>query len=48
MENKEWMFVDGKFVEADFDNAKKQIKQASKVQIESVALQLFENYLRKL
>lgn len=48
MENKEWMFVDGKFVEADFDNAKKQIKQASKMQIESVALQLFENYLRKL
>lgn len=48
MENKEWMFVDGKFVEADFDNAKKQIRQASKMQIESVALQLFENYLRKL
>lgn len=48
MENKEWMFIDGKFVEADFDNAKKQIRQASKMQIESVALQLFENYLRKL
>lgn len=48
MENKEWMFVDGKFVESDFDNAKKQIKQASKQQIEEVALKLFENYLRKL
>ena len=48
MENKEWMFIDGKFVEADFDYAKKQIKEASKNQIEAVALKLFESYLRKL
>lgn len=48
MENKEWMFVDGKFVEADFDCAKKQIKEASSREIEEVALKLFENYLRKL
>jgi hypothetical protein len=48
MENKEWMFVEGRFVEADFDSAKKQIKSASKQQIEQVALQIFENYLRKL
>jgi hypothetical protein len=47
MENKEWMMVDGKFVEADFDHAKKQIQKASKHQIEEVALKLFENYLRK-
>jgi hypothetical protein len=48
MENKEWMFVEGRFVEIDFDNAKKQIKSASKGQLEEVALKLFENYLRKL
>ena len=48
MENKEWMFVEGKFVEADFDNAKKQIQRASSRQVEEVALKLFENYLRKL
>jgi hypothetical protein len=48
MENKEWMFVEGRFVEVDFDNAKKQIKRASKSQIEQTALQIFENYLRKL
>jgi hypothetical protein len=48
MENKEWMFVEGRFVEVDFDRAKKQIKQASKGQIEEVALNLFKNYLRKL
>jgi hypothetical protein len=48
MENKEWMFVEGHFVEADFDNAKRQIQRASSKQIEEVALKLFENYLRKL
>jgi hypothetical protein len=48
MENREWMFVEGRFVEVDFDNAKKQIKRASKSQLEETALQIFENYLRKL
>jgi hypothetical protein len=48
MENKEWMFIEGKFVEADFDRAKKTIQRASKYQIEEAALKLFENYLRKL
>lgn len=48
MENKEWMLVDGKFVEADFDYAKKQIQMASSRQVEEVALKLFENYLRKI
>jgi hypothetical protein len=48
MENKEWMFVEGRLVEVDFDRAKRQIKQASKGQLEEVALKLFENYLRKL
>ena len=45
MENKEWMFVEGHFVEADFEQAKKQIKRATKAEIEDVALKLFENYL---
>jgi len=48
MENKEWMFVEWRFVEADFDKAKKQIKEATKSEIEGVALKLFDNYLRKL
>ena len=48
MENKEWMFVEGRVVEADFDKAKKQIKEATKSEIEGVALKLFDNYLRKL
>lgn len=48
MENKEWLFVEGRFVEVDIDNAKRQIKKASSKEIESVALKLFENYISKL
>jgi hypothetical protein len=48
MENKEWMMVNGQWVEAQFEQAKKQIKRASKQEIEQVALKLFENYIRKL
>jgi hypothetical protein len=48
MENKEWMMVDVKFVEADFEQTKQQIKRASRQEIEQVALKLFENYLRKI
>jgi hypothetical protein len=48
MENKEWLFVEGRFVEVDFDNAKRQIRAAPSRQIEEVALKLFENYLSKL
>jgi len=47
MENKEWMMVDGRFVESDHDHYKKTIQRASKKQIEEVDLKLFENYLRK-
>ena len=48
MENKEWLFVDGRFVEADIESAKKQIRQASRKDIEQVALTLFESFIRKL
>ena len=48
MESKEWLFVEGRFVEVDIDNAKRQIRAAPSHQIEKVALKLFENYLSKL
>jgi len=48
MENKEWMMIDGKFMESDFDAYKKTIIKAPKEKIEETALKLFENYLRKL
>jgi hypothetical protein len=48
MENKEWLFVEGRFVEVDIDNAKQQIRKASSKEIEVVALKLFENFISKL
>jgi len=48
MENKEWLFFEGRYVEVDIDNAKRQIRKAPSRQIEEVALKLFENYLSKL
>jgi hypothetical protein len=48
MENKEWVYVNGHFVEADISQAKQQIKKASKQQIEEVALKLFEKWIRKI
>ena len=48
MENKEWLFVEGRFVEVDIDNVKRQIRAAPSHKVEEVALKLFENYLSKL
>jgi hypothetical protein len=48
MEGKEWLFVEGRFVEVDIENAKRQIQKASRGDIERVALNLFEGFLRKL
>lgn len=48
MEGKEWMLVDGRWTEMDYDHAKKQIKQASRYEIEQVSLNIFENFLKKL
>ena len=48
MESAEWIFENGMWKQVDYDNAKKAIKTASKREIESVALKLFENYISKL
>jgi hypothetical protein len=48
MENKEWIMLNGNFVEADFERAKKTIQKTSRLQLEETALKIFENYLRKL
>jgi hypothetical protein len=48
MENKEWLFVEGRFVEVDIDRAKHAIRQASRKDIEKVAYSLFENFISKL
>lgn len=48
MENKEWLFVEGRYVERDIEKAKKSIVLASSSEIEAVAVKLFEDFLRKL
>lgn len=52
MEGKEWVFVNGCYVEADMSAAKKSIEKASRSvnrhEVERVALGLFEAFMRKL
>jgi hypothetical protein len=48
MEGKEWLFVEGRYVEVDIDNAKRQIRKASSKQLEEVAIKLFDNFISKL
>jgi len=48
MENAEWVLTDTGWKEVQFEMAKKQIKEASKNEIEAVALRLFENFISKL
>jgi hypothetical protein len=48
MENKEWMLVDGVWTAMDMDLAKTEIKKASRNEIESVSLRIFENFIKRL
>ena len=48
MEGKEWMLVDGVWTEIDYDNARRELKQASRREIEEIGLKIFENFIRKL
>jgi hypothetical protein len=48
MEGKEWILDETGWKEVDYYSAKKQIKEASRHEIEAVALKLFENFISKL
>jgi hypothetical protein len=48
MEGKEWMLVNGVWTEQYVEEAKREIKQASRKDIESVSLRIFENFMKKL
>ena len=48
MEGKEWIFENGRWKEQEYYHAKKLITEASRNEIESVALRIFENYISKL
>jgi Prohead core protein serine protease len=47
-ENAEWILTDTGWKEVDYEKAKKQLKEASKADIETVALRVFENFMSKL
>jgi len=48
MEGKEWMLVNGVWTEVDHAEAVREIKHASKAQIEAVSLRIWENFIKKL
>ena len=48
MENKEWMIVDGVWTPMDMELAQKQVRKASRKEIEAVSLQIFENFVKRL
>jgi hypothetical protein len=48
MEGREWVYVDGKFMEQDIEHVQKTIRKASQKDVERVAAQLFESFLKKL
>lgn len=48
MEGKEWMLVNGVWTEQDHTEAIREIKTASRAEIEAVSLRIFENFLKKL
>ena len=48
MENREWILENGVWKEKQFEEAKHEIKTASKREIETVALKLFENFISKI
>lgn len=48
MEGKEWLCVDGRYVECDMARAKKTIEAAPSRQLHEVAVRLFSEFLSKL
>jgi hypothetical protein len=48
MEGKEWVMVNGVWTEQQFNEARQQIRQASRKEIESVSLRIWESLVKKL
>ena len=48
MEGKEWIFVDGKFVEQNIEEVKSFIKKTSSRQLEEAKIQAFQHFLSKI
>jgi hypothetical protein len=47
-ENKEWVYVNGIYVEKDIDAVKKTINESTVKALEEKALILFENFLSRI
>ncbi len=47
-ESKEWLFVEGRYIEADIDHARKVIDSTPSKQLEAMCERLFEDFLNKL
>lgn len=48
MEGKEWMYIDGKFVEKDIEEAKRVFKRASVRQLQEAKMRAFQDFLSKI
>jgi hypothetical protein len=48
MESADWIMVNGKWSQENYDRAKTLIKEASRNDIEDVAIRVFKNYISKL
>lgn len=48
MEGREWVFVDGKYVERHIEEAKKLVQHASTKQINEVSIKAFQDFLAKI
>jgi len=48
MEGKEWVFVDGKFVEKHIEETKRAIKKVSSKQLAEMQVKAFQNFLSKI
>lgn len=48
MESREWVFVDGKFVEKNIDEVKRVIRQTSSRNLEEAKILAFQNFLSKI
>jgi len=48
MENKEWIFVDGKFVEQQIEEVRSFVKKTSSRNLEEAKIQAFQHFLSKI
>jgi hypothetical protein len=48
MESKEWVFVDGKFVEKHIEETQRFIRKTSSRNLEEAKILAFKNFLREI